>query len=246
MARKGSGGFKSAAGAEFGTLQQVFDDVWWAWGTVRVGPGVAFPRNMVLVREADGGLVAIHPVMMPPAEQAKIEALGPIKHIVRLGAMHGMDDPAYVARYHPTTWAHPEMDLREGATRDRPLVAGGATPIAGATAIEFASSLTPELVLHLPRHGGIVLACDAIQNWERAAGVSLFARPAMRIMGFTGRACLGPRWRKLAEPKDGTGFRPVYEQIAALEFQHAIGAHGSPMLGTARDDLRAAMAKAYS
>ena len=93
--KKGSGGFKSSAGTVFGTLEQVFDDVWWAWGTVKFIPGVLFPRNMVIVREKSGELVVIHPILMPDAEQAKIDALGPVKHIVRLGAFHGMDDPAF-------------------------------------------------------------------------------------------------------------------------------------------------------
>ena len=126
--RIGSGGFKSSAGARFGTLEQVFDDIWWAWGTVRVGPGILFPRNMTIVRER-GELVVIHPVLMPDAEQKKIEALGPIKHIVRLGAFHGMDDPAYVERYHPTVWAPPGVDHRPGVATDKELVPGGEVPI---------------------------------------------------------------------------------------------------------------------
>src|SRR5579859_3169060 len=109
--RKGSGGFQSTRGALFGTLTQVFDDVWWAWGTVRFGPGISFSRNMTIVRER-GELVVVHPVMMPEAEQAKIEALGPIKHIVRLGAFHGMDDPLYVKRYAPAVWAPRGVDAR--------------------------------------------------------------------------------------------------------------------------------------
>src|SRR5688572_2643344 len=95
--KQGSGGFKSSAGPTFGTLEQVFDDIWWAWGTVRFAPGIVFPRNMTIVREPDG-LVVIHPIVMPEDEQKKIEALGPVKHIVRLGAFHGMDDLAYQRR----------------------------------------------------------------------------------------------------------------------------------------------------
>src|SRR5260221_1611420 len=98
MAKKGSGGFKSSRGAKFGTLQQVFDDVWWTWGTTKMAPGISFGRNMTIVRESDGGLVVIHPVMMPAEEQAKIDALGPIKHVVRLGAFYGIDDQAYVQK----------------------------------------------------------------------------------------------------------------------------------------------------
>ena len=230
-------------GKRFGSLEQVFDDVWWAWGTVQVGPGLAFPRTMAIVREPDG-LVVIHPVMMPADEQAKIEALGPIKHIVRLGTGHGMDDAAYVAKYKPTTWGQAGAPLNDGATRDRELVTGGPSPLAGATVIAFESSKNPECVIHLPRHGGIVFSCDSIQNWGEAPGTSLAMRPMSRLMGFKGRACLGPMWRKHSEPSEGA-FRSTYEKILALEFAHGIGGHGAPNKDTARDDLRAAVRATY-
>lgn len=240
----GSGGFKSGPGAKFGTLEQVFEDVWWAWGTVRMGPGIEFPRNMAIIRER-GELVVIHPVMMPADEQAKIEALGPIRHIVRLGAFHGMDDAPYVAKYKPTTWSPPGVDLHAGVTRDRELTVGGPTPIAGATLHAFEASRTPETVLFVPRHGGILFSCDSIQNWDGAEGVSLLARPMMALMGFRGRACLGPGWRKQCEPKDGVGFGPTYQRLLGLDFKHAISAHGKPVQDTARDDLRRSVAKHY-
>jgi hypothetical protein len=232
------------AGKRYGTLEQVFDDVWWTWGTVQVAPGLAFPRTMTIVRERDG-LVVIHPVMMPPNEQAKIEALGPIKHIVRLGTGHGMDDPAYIARYKPTTWGQAGARLKDGATRDRELVTGGPSPLEGGTVIAFETSKNPECVIHVSRHGGIVFSCDSIQNWDDSPGTSAVMRPLSRLMGFTGRACLGPRWRKHSEPKDGENFKPTYDKIVALEFAHAIGGHGAPMIDTARDDLRAAIRASY-
>jgi len=232
------------AGKTFGKLEQVFDDVWWTWGTVQVGPGFAFPRNMVIVRERDG-VVVIHPVMMPPEEQAKIEALGPIKHIVRLGAGHGMDDPAYVARYKPTTWGQPGAPLKDGATRDRELVSGGPSPLDGGTVIAFDTSKSAECVIHVPRHGGIVFSCDSIQNWSDGPGASLRVRLLGRRTGFNGRACLGPMWRKRSEPKEGANFKATYDQITALEFAHVIGGHGAPLKDTARDDLRASVRATY-
>lgn len=240
----GSGGFKSSAGTVFGTLEQVFDDVWWAWGTVRVAPGVRFPRNMTIVRER-GELVVLHPVLMPDAEQKKIEALGPIKHIVRLGAFHGMDDPAYVERYAPTVWAPPGVDHRPGVATTKELVPGGEVPIAGATLFSFECSRSPETALLVPRHGGVLLTCDSVQNWETVAGCSFLGRTMSRMMGFRGRACIGPGWRKMCEPKDGVGFRPLFEQLLELEFRHVLGGHGAPMKDTAKDDLRASVRRVY-
>jgi hypothetical protein len=242
--KKGSGGFKSTPGPNFGKLEQVFDDVWRAWGTVRFMPGVVIPRNMVIVREK-GELVVIHPVMLPEAEQAELDALGPVKHIVRLGAFHGMDDPAYVKRYAPTLWAPPGVDHREGAKTDRELVPGGELPLAGAELFSFATSRTPETVIRLARHGGILLTCDSVQNWESTADCSLLGGLMTRAMGFKGRACIGPGWRKASEPKEGPGFLPAFKQILDFDFRHAIGAHGAPMKDTAKDDLHRQVRKVY-
>ena len=242
--KQGAGGFKSSPGPVFGTLEQVFDDVWWAWGTVRFAPGVLFPRNMVIVRER-GELVVLHPVLMPDEEQAKIEALGPIKHIVRLGAFHGMDDPRYLERYQPTLWAPPGVDLPAGVTGPRQLEPGGELPIAGAKLFSFDRSKTPETAMLVPRHGGVLLTCDSVQNWEAITGCSFLGKAMSRMMGFKGRACIGPGWRKMCEPKDGTGFRPHFEALLEQDFRHAIGAHGAPMKDTAKDDLRAQVRRIY-
>jgi hypothetical protein len=241
--KQGSGGFKSSAGSRFGKLEQVFDDVWWAWGTVKFMPGIVFPRNMTIVREG-GELVVIHPVLMPDDEQKKIEALGPIKHVVRLGAFHGMDDAKYVARYQPTVWMPPGCDhTLDVATK--PLTVGGELPIKGATLFEFGTSKTPETAMLVPRHGGILLTCDSIQNWETADGCSFLGRVMARAMGFRGRACIGPGWRKQCEPKDGVGFKPHFDDVLGLEFRHVLSGHGKPIKDTARDDLRAHMTRIY-
>lgn len=229
----------------FGTIEQVFDDIWWAWGTVRFAPGIRFPRNMTIVREANGDLVVIHPVLMPEEQQKQVEALGPIKHIMRLGAFHGMDDLHYVKRYKPTLWAPPGVDCAEGVVVDKELVPGGELPIAGATLHSFASSYTPETLLHLERHGGVVLACDSIQNWETTTGCSGLGGVMARVMGFRGRACIGPGWRKQSEPKEGVGFAADFEKLLGLPWKHALGAHGAPMKDTAHEDLRASVTKIY-
>jgi hypothetical protein len=240
---RGSGGFKSSPGPTFGKLEQVFEDVWWAWGTTRFMPGVLFPRNMTIVREG-GELVVIHPVWMPPSEQTRIEALGPIKHIVRLGAFHGMDDSHYVKRYAPTVWAPPGVDPHEGVTIHHELRPGAELPLAG-TLFSFERSRTPETAIQLARHGGLLLTCDSVQNWETTSGCSLFGGLMARMMGFRGRACIGPGWRKMCEPKDGRGFAPDFERLLALDFRHVIGGHGPPMKDDGKDALRAQVRRIY-
>jgi len=172
--KQGSGGFKSSPGTVFGTLEQVFDDVWWVWGTVRFAPGIVFPRNMTIVREK-GELVLIHTVMMPPDQQAKIEALGPIKHVVRLGAFHGMDDAKYVERYGATMWAPPDVDSK--CKIDRELVAGGATA-ATRFLLEWRGAADPKHVRAIDTYW----ICTA----EHGLNASTFAA---RVVASTGADC---------------------------------------------------------
>jgi hypothetical protein len=242
--KRGSGGFRTSPGTRFGKLEQVFDDVWWVWGTTRVGPGLSFPRNMWVIREG-ADLVVIHGVMLPEEEQKKVEALGPVKHIVRLGAFHGMDDPKYVARYSPRVWAPPGVDHQPGVKTDVELVPGGPTPIEGGSVFSFDRSRTPEVALLMPRHGGVLLTCDSVQNWETTDGCSFLAGLMSRAMGFRGRACIGPGWRKQSEPKDKEGFGPAFRELLRLEFRHVLGGHGGPMKETGKADLEKSVAKLY-
>jgi hypothetical protein len=238
----GSGGFPTRPGGRFGELEQVFDDVWWVWGTTRFMPGFLFPRNMWIVREG-GELVVIHGVMLPEPEQKKVDALGPVKHIVRLGAFHGMDDARYVERYAPTVWAPAGVD--SAVKIDRELRPGGELPLAGATLFEFAASRTPETALLLDRHGGVLFTCDSVQNWDTREGCSLLGGALARLMGFRGRACIGPGWRKMCEPRDGTGFGPDFRRLLELGFRHVLSGHGGPMRESARTDLRARVDALY-
>jgi hypothetical protein len=66
-----------------------------------------------------------------------------------------------------------------------------------------------------------------------------------RMMGFKGRACIGPGWRRVSEPKDGKGFGPELGRLVELDWKHLLSAHGAPMKNTARDDLRASMQRIY-
>jgi hypothetical protein len=156
-----------------------------------------------------------------------------------------MDDPAYIQRYSPLAWAPPGVDLRPGARRDRELRPGGELPLAGAKFFAFENSRSPETVIHLERHGGILFTCDSVQNWETTRGCSFFGSVLARVMGFRGRACIGPGWRKVSEPKDGVGFRPTFERLLELEFRHGLGGHGPPTKDTAREDLRDVVRRVY-
>jgi hypothetical protein len=200
---------------------------------------------MTLVREGDA-IVAVHPVMMPAAEQAKVDALGPVKHVVRLGDFHGMDNAGYVDKYKAAHWSPAGATPLGSLAVDHELAPGGKTPFADGTLYWFDVAPVPEMVLHLKRHGGILLTCDSVQSWDpKPAGLSFLGGLMQKVMGFKGRACIGPAWRKQLEPKTGKNFGPTFRELLDLDFRHLISAHGAPVLHDAKDALRAAVDAIY-
>ena len=61
---------------------------------------------MVVLRH-DGELTLIDPIRLTPEGEAELKALGEVKRILRLGAMHGIDDPWYVDQFGAELWSQP-------------------------------------------------------------------------------------------------------------------------------------------
>ena len=56
-------------------------------------------RNMAIVRH-DGALTVINPMRLDAAGETALRALGEVRHVLRLGCFHGLDDPYYVDTFH--------------------------------------------------------------------------------------------------------------------------------------------------
>ena len=83
-----------------GELEEIFDDVFFVSGSVKM-PGpvpMIFSRNMVVLREGDQ-LVIVHSMRLGEDGLRKLDALGNVTDVIRLAGFHGMDDPFYADRY---------------------------------------------------------------------------------------------------------------------------------------------------
>ena len=60
-------------------------------------------RNMVILRNGRE-LSLINAVRLFPAEEARLQKLGKVKHVIRLGYYHGVDDRYYVDSYGAEFW----------------------------------------------------------------------------------------------------------------------------------------------
>ena len=97
-----------------GSIEEVFPDVFCVTGTMQgefFGSMWQFSRNMTIVREA-GRLTLINSVRLDAGGLAELDALGEVVNVVRIGDMHGIDDPFYVDLYGATFWALPGMGIQ--------------------------------------------------------------------------------------------------------------------------------------
>lgn len=186
-----------------------------------------FSRNMTVVRE-NGKLTLFNSVRLSDEGLAELQALGEIANVVQVGGLHGVDDAFYRDTFGATYWAQPGAG-QPGVPVDRELVPGGEMPISGAQMFTFQTTKVPEAIFRLDRDGGVVIACDALQNWEsHDEFFSEASKKTMTDMGFFTPANVGPVWMQAAEPAPDD-----FQRLSELSYEYAFCGHGSPVLGGA-------------
>jgi hypothetical protein len=103
-------------------------------------------------------------------------------------------------------------------------------PFGGASLFVFKTVQRPECIIRLDREGGILIACDSLQNW--VAPNEFFDEAtidAMRKMDFFQPANLGPAWMHGSQPQADDFIR-----LKEIPFRHALCGHGEPLLNDAQ------------
>ena len=198
-----------------------------------------FSRNMTVVRDGER-LTLFNAVRLSDQGLRDLEKLGRISNVVQLGGLHGVDDAFYRDTYGATYWAQPGAG-QEGVPVDRELVAGGELPVADAVLFSFTTTKVPECIFRLDRHGGVLIACDALQNY--VAPDEFFSEQSAQVMtemGFFTPANVGPVWMQAAEPGAGD-----FKRLSELSFRHVFCGHGAPVLDTAFDAYAATFKRLF-
>ena len=227
-----------------GDLHEVFPDVFFVTGTMKtvlMGAHWHFSRNMIVVREGDA-LTLVNTVRLSEAGLASLEALGKVEHVVKIGALHGVDDAFYKDRYGAKYWALPNMPHDPELLPDALLAVDGPLPFAGASLFVFENTKLPESIIRLDREGGILIACDALQNWMAPdAFFSDESRSMMTEMGFFQSANIGPVWMKVNDPQ-----AQDFVRLREVPFRHVLCGHGSPLRDTAQQAFSERFAQVFS
>jgi hypothetical protein len=226
-----------------GALREFVPELFCVLGTNKVqhaGIDLQTSRTMLVVREA-GVLTLVNTVRLDDAGLAALEALGTVRHVIRLGAFHGRDDPFYRDRYAAELWALPGSSHADGREPEHVLDETSEPPIRAARLLKFHSARHPEAALWLPHSGGTLVTCDAIQNWS---GPDPFFAPDTFAMfsaqGLIREANVPVTWLGACEPR-----RDDFDRLLALQFCQLVTAHGEPLLEEARERIRASVARAF-
>ena len=225
-------------------IEAIAPDVFMARGSIKMNALMTITRNMAVVRH-DGELTLVDPIRLSADEEKRLEGLGTIARILRLGSMHGLDDAYYMDRYGAELWApglsdaYPEPKATLLWDEETPL------PFPDARLFKIDGVPQDDGALLLSRGKGLLLTCDAIQNYGDYSHNNLFARIMMPLIGFKKTTILGPMWIKMMTPEGGS-LEGEFRRLLELEFDALLSAHGTFLPTGAHAAVTAAVDRVYA
>ncbi|MGI9591645.1 MAG: hypothetical protein ACR2P8_09780 [Myxococcota bacterium] len=224
-------------------IEEIGPDVFMVRGTIRMNPLIRITRNMAIVRH-QGELTLVDPIRLSEAGERQLGELGTVKRILRLGPMHGVDDPYYLDRFQAELWAPGDSEAYPEPKPDVRFTPETTLPFPDAAVFAIQGTKQPESMLLLRRGPGLLLTCDAIQNYGDYRHNNLPARLLMPWIGFPKTTLVGPTWLKLMTPEGGS-LDSEFRRLLTLEFDQLLSAHGSLLREGAHAAVERAVNKAF-
>ncbi len=226
-----------------GQVEKIHSDLFMVRGSIGMKPLMRITRNMAIIRSG-AELTLVNPIRVNQEVENSILELGNITHIMRLGAFHGVDDCYYVEKFGANMWAQ-----LGGTTYSEPEVThvlseGCELPFKNAELIEFDGSIQPESVLLVSEGNGLLLTCDAIQNYGDYSYNSFLAKLMMPFIGFPRKTLVGPIWLKYMTP-ESKSLEPQFRKLLNLPFDSLLAAHGTLLTSGAHQAVRDAIDRAF-
>jgi hypothetical protein len=224
-------------------IEPIADDVFMVRGSIRLNALMRITRNMAIVRHG-GELTLIDPIRLDAAGETQLRDLGEVKRILRVGPMHGVDDPYYVDTFKAEFWSQAGGTTYTQPPIDRELTQSTELPFPDAELFCFRGTKQPEAALLLKKGSGLLLTCDAIQHYGDYRYNNLPARIVMPFIGFPKTTIIGPFWLKLMTP-EGASLKAEFERLLQWDFDALLTAHGSFLRTGAHAAVTAALKKTF-
>lgn len=226
-----------------GNVEEIAEDLFMLRGSIKMNPLVRITRNMGIIRNGDE-LSLINPVRVNAKVEAQIEKLGQIKHVIRLGFFHGVDDPYYVEKYGAQMWAQTGGTTYTEPKIDKELDSLTPLPFDNGEIFEFAGTTQPECALLINRGRGVLFTCDAIQNYGDYSYNNIPAKLLMPFIGFPRTTLVGPIWLKYQTP-EGESLESEFRRLLELKFDRLLAAHGTLLETGAHEAVERAINTAF-
>lgn len=193
-------------------------------------------RNMLILEDA-GQLTLINPVRMNNAGLSKLDKLGSVKNILRLGDFHGLDDAFYLDRYKCEFWAQEGQNTYKTPLPTNIISANTESPFPDSEFFVFESSRYPEAALLLKDHK-LLITTDSVQYHADWSYFTFLTKFAFKLLGFKLGINIGPPWLKRVTPKGGS-MMADFDKLLELDFDAIIAAHGLQLESGAKELLAA-------
>lgn len=225
------------------SIGEIAEDIYMARGSLKMNAVMRISRNMAIVRH-EGDLTLVNPIRLNADGEAQLKALGEVKHVLRLGCYHGIDDPYYIAEYGAQFWCQQGGTTYTEPNIDHVLTQATELPFPNAELFCFERTIQPESALLLKTGDGVLLTCDAVQHYGDYSNHNLPARIMMPFIGFPRTTLVGPIWMKYMT-KEGDSLSDEFERLLKLQFDTLLSAHGTLLKTGAHAAVIAAVESAF-
>lgn len=196
---------------------------------------------MTVLRQ-DGGLTLVNTVRLSEDGLTELEALGEVRHVLRIGGWHGSDDAFYKDRYGCPVTAIKGQRYFDGTTAEKGntyfapdhwIDEDDALPITGAS-LYIVHTNPPEAILRIPAGGGTLITADALMHWPSADDrFNFLGRVGMKMGGMLKPYSMMPPWVDKYHPP-----RAEVAGILELDFHNVLPGHGQAVIGSALPNWR--------
>ena len=215
-------------------IVEIFENIYLLRGSIRLGLGLSMNRNMMILKQGNE-LTLINAVRISEPELKKLESLGQVQHVVRLGDFHGLDDQFYLDRYQATFWSQSHHVNYPKLIPQQIIQADTQSPIKNSEFFIFEQATCPEAILFI-KDKKLLISTDSIQYWNDWKYFSFLSKIIIYLMGFRLGLFIGGPWLKRVTPKQGS-LKSDFDRLLQLDFQHLISAHGVLLKDSAKDKL---------